>query len=57
MAFLLCQRKYALELISNTGLLGCKLANFPVDSHCKLSKNDGELLDDGTSSSSWKSKK
>lgn len=45
----LCQRKYALELIFDDGLLASKLATFPVDTHCNLSKNDRDLLEDGTS--------
>ncbi|XP_042979963.1 uncharacterized mitochondrial protein AtMg00810-like [Carya illinoinensis] len=45
----LCQIKYALELTSDIGLLGSKLASFPMDSHYKLSKTYGELIEDGTS--------
>lgn len=42
----LCHRKYTLEIISDAGLLGCKPVNFPMDSHCKLSNNDGKFLED-----------
>ncbi|XP_042954676.1 uncharacterized mitochondrial protein AtMg00810-like [Carya illinoinensis] len=42
----LSQRKYALELISDSGLLAAKSALFPTDTHVKLSKDDGELVDD-----------
>ncbi|XP_042952304.1 uncharacterized mitochondrial protein AtMg00240-like [Carya illinoinensis] len=45
----ICQMKYALELLDGVGLLGSKPVNFPMDTHSKLSKDDGELLQDGTS--------
>ncbi|XP_040999437.1 uncharacterized mitochondrial protein AtMg00810-like [Juglans microcarpa x Juglans regia] len=44
----ICQRKYALELIADIGLLASKPVNFPMDSHCRLSKSDGKLLEDTT---------
>lgn len=44
----MCQRKYALELILDVGLLGCKPINFSIDTHCKLSIYDGDLLEDDT---------
>ncbi|XP_042962552.1 uncharacterized mitochondrial protein AtMg00810-like [Carya illinoinensis] len=44
----ICQRKYALELISDVGLLASKPVSFPKDSRCKLSKSDGELIEDTT---------
>jgi len=31
------QSKYALELLTNTGLLACKPALTPIDNHTKLS--------------------
>ena len=43
-----CQHKYALELLSETGYLGCKLASIPMDPNLKLSQDDGELVDDPT---------
>ncbi|RYE24977.1 MAG: transposon Pol polyprotein, partial [Sphingobacteriaceae bacterium] len=36
------QRKYVLDLLKETGLLGCKPASTPIDPNHKLSKSDGE---------------
>ena len=41
-----CQRHYALQLLTNTGLLGCKPVKTPMEPNLKLSKEEGELLTD-----------
>jgi len=43
------QRKYCLDIIQDCGLLAAKPAAFPMESHLKLSRNDGALLPDPTS--------
>ena len=35
----LCQRKYALEVVADAGLLSCKPVATPIDSALQLSKN------------------
>nr|KYP49195.1 hypothetical protein KK1_029130 [Cajanus cajan] len=42
----LCQRKYALDIISEVGLLGAKPAGFPMDQHHQLPLAKGTLLPD-----------
>ena len=42
----ICQRHYALELLNETGFLGCKPVKTPMEPNLKLSNKDGELLDD-----------
>lgn len=42
----ICQRKYALDLLDETGLLGCKTSSIPMDPHVKFSKDTGgDLVD------------
>lgn len=42
------QRKYALELVGETGQLGCQPASIPMNLSHKLSESEGELLEDPT---------
>ena len=42
----LCQRKYALDILSEVGLLGAKPASIPVEQHHRLALADGRFLDD-----------
>ncbi|XP_073017753.1 uncharacterized protein [Primulina eburnea] len=42
----ICQRHYALQLLTDTGLLGCKPRTTPMDVNLKLTHDDGELLPD-----------
>ena len=42
----LCQRKYALDIITETGLLGAKPVSFPLEQNHNLALTDGPFLDD-----------
>jgi len=42
----LSQRKYVLDLLEETGLLGASSNDIPMDPNKKLLKDDGELLED-----------
>ena len=45
----ICQRKYILELLEETGLMACKPASIPMDPNVKLfSDKDQPILDDPT---------
>lgn len=41
----ICQRKYALDILTATGLLACKPASVPMDPTVKLSKDTGTPLE------------
>jgi len=43
----ICQRKYCLDLLANSGLLGCKPKSVPMDPKVVLTKDLGTLLEDG----------
>lgn len=42
----LCQRKYALDIISEVGLLGAKPASTPLEQNHHLNLSNSELLAD-----------
>ena len=44
----LCQRKYALEIVEECGLLGAKPIEFPMETNHKLALATGKLLSDPT---------
>uniref|UniRef100_A0A2N9FI02 Integrase catalytic domain-containing protein n=1 Tax=Fagus sylvatica TaxID=28930 RepID=A0A2N9FI02_FAGSY len=44
----LCQRKYTLDILQDTGFLGSKPVKFPMEQHLKLSKDEGPALPDPT---------
>lgn len=45
----MCQRKYALEILGDTGFLGTKPAKFPMEQNLKLNEHDGALIEDPSS--------
>jgi hypothetical protein len=42
----LSQRKYVLDLLKETGLLGAHLVDIPMDHNQKFVKDEGELFED-----------
>jgi hypothetical protein len=43
-----CQRKYALEILEDSGMLASKPVQFPMEQNLKLSRDDGALLLDAS---------
>ncbi|XP_057972621.1 uncharacterized mitochondrial protein AtMg00240-like [Malania oleifera] len=41
-----CQRKYALDILQDTGILGAKLVALPMESNLKLTATDSDLYED-----------
>ncbi|XP_004293223.1 PREDICTED: uncharacterized mitochondrial protein AtMg00810-like [Fragaria vesca subsp. vesca] len=44
----LCQRKYALEVLEDAGFLGAKPSQFPVEQNLVLTQEDGDVLKDAS---------
>lgn len=44
----ICQRHYALQILSDAGLLGCKPHTTPMDFGSKLNQDESELLADSS---------
>jgi len=44
----LCQRKYALEILEDTGFLGAKPSRFPAEQNVTLIQGDEDLLEDAS---------
>jgi len=40
------QRQYALNKLSEYGMMGCKPISIPLEQHVKLSANEGNLVED-----------
>ena len=40
------QKKFALEVLKDSGMLGCKLAKIPMKQHLGLSNDEGKLIMD-----------
>ncbi|CAI9759851.1 unnamed protein product [Fraxinus pennsylvanica] len=45
----ICQRKYALDILSDSGTIGVTPAKIPFDQNAKLSKDEGEVFSDPAS--------
>ena len=43
-----CQRKYALKVLEDTGMLASKPVQFPMEPNVKFSEDSGQILDDPT---------
>lgn len=42
--FFLCQRKYTMDILHDTGMFGACTAAFPMEQHLKLNPEDGDIL-------------
>ena len=42
----ICQRKYALEVLKEAGMIACKPSKVPMEQNLKLSKFHGKLISD-----------
>lgn len=42
------QKKYALDMLEETGMMNAKPANSPLETATKLQPNEGELLEDAS---------
>lgn len=42
----LCQRKYTLDILNESGMLGCKPAPFPLEQNQKLALDQGDHFSD-----------
>ena len=40
------QKKYTLDLLTDTGMLGCRLADTPIEFNCKLGNSNDQVLVD-----------
>ena len=49
----LSQRKYALDLLQEVGLFGCKPVQTPMNANTDLQDESGPLLEDATHYRNW----